>query len=114
MKTRLNTTLSQQLTLTPQLQQALRLLQLSAAELELELAEAVNSNPLLEWADEARQHTAQDPAEPATAAPTASAGAEGESHDGGDGHGDDWIPDQGPGLPAATTKTTTANRRHCV
>lgn len=96
MKTRLNTTLSQQLTLTPQLQQALRLLQLSAAELELELAEAVNSNPLLEWADEARQHTAQDPAEPAAAAPTTSAGAEGESHDGGDGHGDDWIPDQGP------------------
>ena len=48
MKTRLNTTLSQQLALTPQLQQALRLLQMSATELEQEVAQAMASNPLLE------------------------------------------------------------------
>lgn len=37
--------------MTPQLRQAIRLLQLSAAELELEIAQAVESNPLLDWAE---------------------------------------------------------------
>jgi RNA polymerase sigma-54 factor len=40
--------LHQQLALTPQLQQAIRLLQLSSVELEMELREALESNPLLE------------------------------------------------------------------
>jgi len=40
--------LNQQLALTPQLQQAIRLLQLSSMELEVELREALESNPLLE------------------------------------------------------------------
>jgi len=40
--------ISQQLALTPQLQQAIRLLQLSSMELEIELREALESNPLLE------------------------------------------------------------------
>lgn len=35
--------------MTPQLRQAIRLLQLSAVELETELVTAVESNPLLEW-----------------------------------------------------------------
>ena len=39
--------------MTPQLQQAIRLLQLSAAELEAELATAVESNPLLDWTESA-------------------------------------------------------------
>jgi RNA polymerase sigma-54 factor len=39
---------SQQLTLTPQLRQAIRLLQLSAVELEQEVLEALETNPLLE------------------------------------------------------------------
>ena len=51
MKPRLQTSLGQQLVLTPQLRQAIHLLQLSAAELEQELAEAVESNPLLDWAE---------------------------------------------------------------
>ena len=51
MKTRLQTSLGQQLVLTPQLQQAIKLLQMSATELELEIAQAVESNPLLDWAD---------------------------------------------------------------
>lgn len=52
MKARLHTSLGQQLVLTPQLRQALHLLQLSALELEAEIAEAVESNPLLEWQEE--------------------------------------------------------------
>jgi RNA polymerase sigma-54 factor len=42
---------SQQLTMTPQLQQAIKLLQLSAQELETELLEALEANPLLERED---------------------------------------------------------------
>lgn len=37
--------------MTPQLQQAIRLLQMSAVELEAELADAVESNPLLDWVE---------------------------------------------------------------
>ncbi len=37
--------------MTPQLRQAIRLLQLSAIELEAELAAAVESNPLLDWTE---------------------------------------------------------------
>lgn len=90
MKTRLNTTLSQQLTLTPQLQQALRLLQLSATELELELAQAVASNPLLEWAEEARQTDV-----PAEAAHDTSGTPPEQPHN-ETADAPDWIPDQGP------------------
>lgn len=42
---------SQSLVMTPQLQQAIRLLQLSAMELEAELVSAVESNPLLDWSE---------------------------------------------------------------
>ena len=49
MKPRLQTSLGQHLVMTPQLRQAIRLLQLSTAELELEIANAVESNPLLDW-----------------------------------------------------------------
>ena len=48
MKPTLQIRLGQSLTLTPQLRLAIRLLQLSAAELELEVNEAVDANPLLE------------------------------------------------------------------
>src|SRR3970040_1728226 len=51
MKPRLQATLGQHLVMTPQLQQAIRLLQLSAAELDAELATAVESNPLLDWSE---------------------------------------------------------------
>ena len=49
MKQRLQASLGQHLVMTPQLQQAIRLLQLSSVELVAELNEAVESNPLLEW-----------------------------------------------------------------
>lgn len=43
--------LGQSLTMTPQLQQAIRLLQLSSLELQQEIQEALDSNPLLEQED---------------------------------------------------------------
>ncbi|MET3651804.1 RNA polymerase factor sigma-54 [Dyella japonica] len=52
MKPGLQFRLNQQLTLTPQLQQAIRLLQLSQLELEAELRQIAESNPLLEFADD--------------------------------------------------------------
>ena len=52
MKPRLQTSLGQQLVLTPQLRQALHLLQLSALELETEITTAVESNPLLDWEED--------------------------------------------------------------
>lgn len=51
MKPRLQATLGQHLVMTPQLQQAIRLLQLSALELDAELVTAVESNPLLDWTE---------------------------------------------------------------
>ncbi|HCT3285739.1 TPA: RNA polymerase factor sigma-54, partial [Morganella morganii] len=51
MKQSLQLKLSQQLAMTPQLQQAIRLLQLSTLELQQEIREALESNPLLELDD---------------------------------------------------------------
>ena len=58
MKPSLQLTMGQQLTMTPQLQQAIRLLQLSTLDLQQEIQEVLESNPMLEAeeADSARQH----------------------------------------------------------
>lgn len=48
MKVSLNIQMGQHLTMTPQLQQAIRLLQLSTIELQQEIQNALDSNPLLE------------------------------------------------------------------
>jgi RNA polymerase sigma-54 factor len=53
MKQGLHLQLGQQLKMTPQLQQAIRLLQLSALDLRQEIQDTVESNPLLEMEDEA-------------------------------------------------------------
>ncbi|HEY1142010.1 MAG TPA: RNA polymerase factor sigma-54 [Lysobacter sp.] len=91
MKPRLQATLGQQLVMTPQLRQAIRLLQLSAAELEVEIAEAVESNPLLDW-NETSIATNGDGAH-------AEASADGGKHD--DGHETETLApgemDWGPG-----------------
>ncbi len=52
MKQSLQLRLGQHLTMTPQLQQAIRLLQLSTLELTTEIQEALETNPLLEVAEE--------------------------------------------------------------
>ena len=64
MKQTLQLRLGQHLTMTPQLQQAIRLLQLSSLDLEQEVREALESNPLLETEEDARDR------EPATADPS--------------------------------------------
>lgn len=52
MKPTLQLSIGQHLTMTPQLQQAIRLLQLSTLELQTEIQEALDSNPMLEAADD--------------------------------------------------------------
>lgn len=52
MKQSLQLKLGQQLTMTPQLQQAIRLLQLSTLDLQQEIQQALDSNPLLEVSEE--------------------------------------------------------------
>lgn len=84
MKPRLQTSLGQQLVLTPQLRQALHLLQLSSLELENEITLAVESNPLLDWAE-----TDNDPSESAP----------------------EGMPEQAP-APDATSSDESAEREH--
>lgn len=60
MKPRLQTSLGQHLVMTPQLRQAIRLLQLSTVELDAELVTAVESNPLLDWTDTAETTAADE------------------------------------------------------
>ena len=52
MKQSLQLRLGQQLTMTPQLQQAIRLLQLSTLDLQAEIQEALESNPMLELTED--------------------------------------------------------------
>ena len=54
MKQGLHLKLGQQLTMTPQLQQAIRLLQLSTIDLQQEIQQALQDNPLLEVDEEQR------------------------------------------------------------
>jgi RNA polymerase sigma-54 factor len=94
MKPRLQATLGQHLVMTPQLRQAIRLLQLSSVELDAELTEAVESNPLLEW-DDGEVAVAPDPrqADVGDAEAPAEAWSDTELEGWGDGarggHGDD-------------------------
>ncbi len=52
MKQTIQLRLGQNLTMTPQLQQAIRLLQLSTLDLQAEIQQALDSNPMLEQAEE--------------------------------------------------------------
>ena len=73
MKQSLQLKIGQSLTMTPQLQQAIRLLQLSSLELQTEIQQALESNPLLEQEDELNEtaEATEDgtPAETAEASP---------------------------------------------
>ncbi|MGH8645021.1 MAG: RNA polymerase factor sigma-54 [Gammaproteobacteria bacterium] len=60
MKQSLQLRLGQNLTMTPQLQQAIRLLQLSSVELNLEVQQALESNMMLEPADDADSATERE------------------------------------------------------
>lgn len=64
MKQSLQLRLGQQLTMTPQLQQAIRLLQLSTVDLQAEVQELLENNPLLELAETDEANAAETDAEP--------------------------------------------------
>ncbi|MFP7722058.1 RNA polymerase factor sigma-54 [Lysobacter sp. A3-1-A15] len=91
MKPRLQTSLGQHLVMTPQLRQAIRLLQLSAVELEAELVEAVESNPLLDWTETAIA-TGDDTAGPGEGSGT----VEASERDWGPNDGEPWYERIGP------------------
>ncbi|ATQ73921.1 RNA polymerase factor sigma-54 [Massilia violaceinigra] len=97
MKQSLQLRTSQHLALTPQLQQSIRLLQLSTLELHQELEQLLSDNPLLERLDDPLDHSVRllgDGAISSTSTPTeaapepgaqdAPAPAEGEGFEGGD------------------------------
>src|SRR3954470_18174242 len=98
MKQSLQLRTSQHLALTPQLQQSIRLLQLSTLELHQELEQLLTDNPLLERLDDPLDHSVrlladgainsapapgEAPAEPG--AQEAAPAAEGEGGEGGEG-----------------------------
>ena len=93
MKPTLQTRLGQQLSLTPQLRQAIRLLQLSSLELEVELNQALDANPLLEREEESEDDTFT-PASEGDKAPEPTSGEEpSDNPDSGDydpGESPDW------------------------
>ncbi|MDH0725814.1 RNA polymerase factor sigma-54 [Stutzerimonas stutzeri] len=61
MKPSLVLKMGQQLTMTPQLQQAIRLLQLSTLDLQQEIQEALDSNPMLEREEDGDDFDGSDP-----------------------------------------------------
>ncbi len=80
MKQSLDLKLGQHLTITPQLQQAIRLLQLSSLELQQEIQEALENNPLLEDLED--EGAVREPSEvPVEEAVTAESGGDNEGGD---------------------------------
>jgi RNA polymerase sigma-54 factor len=87
MKQSLDLKLGQHLTITPQLQQAIRLLQLSSLELQQEVREALENNPLLEEVDEDNAPQKTESAEPElelAGGESSETAAVDDAHDGGD------------------------------
>ena len=104
MKASLQLRLSQHLALTPQLQQSIRLLQLSTLELQQEVSTAISQNPLLEAEDDwiasplrvaadgsviAQTPQGAVPEEMPSAPPSSSSTSSSESADGGEPQGVD-------------------------
>lgn len=107
MKQSLVIKMGQQLTMTPQLQQAIRLLQLSNLDLQQEVQEAVEANPLLEMDDDesvgdSSSHSAEttDNEEDITATavpePVALDAIDQHSHSEEDGNWNEQIPNELP------------------
>ncbi|PIE23993.1 MAG: RNA polymerase factor sigma-54 [Neptuniibacter caesariensis] len=66
MKQTLHLKIGQQLTMTPQLQQAIRLLQLSTLDLQQEIQEALENNPMLDLNEDEADSATRDDNSPAT------------------------------------------------
>jgi RNA polymerase sigma-54 factor len=78
MKQTLQLRIGQHLTMTPQLQQAIRLLQLSTLELQAEVQDALESNPMLEQDEGSNDAPETDPAANSTAQETTTPAKESE------------------------------------
>ncbi|MFU8785295.1 RNA polymerase factor sigma-54 [Aliidiomarina sp.] len=87
MKPGLQLKFSQNLTMTPQLQQAIRLLQLSSLELQHEIQDALDNNPLLEQIED-EPGSIWEHANSATASDSYSAGTSSSAGNAGD---DDYV-----------------------
>lgn len=90
MKQSLQLKLGQQLTMTPQLQQAIRLLQLSTLDLQQEIQQALDSNPLLESSEDDSYESGEDQADDSS---TAGDGDTQRSKDESSSNNDDEAPD---------------------
>lgn len=95
MKLSLQLKLGQQLTMTPQLQQAIRLLQLSTLDLQQEIQEALESNPMLE-VEEGGEERGDSSEDFEGESPSAEQAAKGQD-------GDDFASLNGSGEGAAET-----------
>lgn len=96
MKQSLQLKLGQQLTMTPQLQQAIRLLQLSTLDLQAEIQEALDSNPMLEVTedvDDASGNTENEPNSQSESQADSNNSAQESSRDSNDESGDNDKPD---------------------
>ncbi len=113
MKPGLQFRLHQQLTLTPQLQQAIRLLQLSQLELEAELRQIAEGNPLLEFEEESTDESVESTDEDAFRTDTglgstSSGSTSSEEHDSGEAP--DWADGDGAGeLPMDFSSTGSSS-----
>ncbi len=96
MKQSLQIKLGQSLTMTPQLQQAIRLLQLSSLELEAEIQEALDSNPLLEVDEESARSNEASPDERSTAEASSESSAEAPAQEERELQNSDNIPEELP------------------
>lgn len=95
MKQSLQLRLGQQLTMTPQLQQAIRMLQLSTLELQLEIQQALESNLMLEEAEEGEEYDESASSEEGADTPSAEQSAEERSAAEGE-IGTDYPEETGP------------------
>lgn len=101
MKPSLQLKLTQHLTLTPQLQQSIRLLQLSTLELNQEVERFLQENPLLERDDESEDAGSPPPQtyEATTSAPATESGEGGEAREeaapAADGEDNSWYEEGG-------------------
>lgn len=98
MKQALQLRLGQHLTMTPQLQQAIRLLQLSTLELQTEIQEALDSNLMLEIEEESSEtdNTSNNESTPSTGEETPATDDSGETLSETSAAGESEIPDDLP------------------
>src|ERR1700739_2328264 len=96
--------LRQQLVMTPQLQQAIKILQLSLPELEAVVQSELDANPMLEPLDQSVAETAANEREDMNSADTGENGVSAES--GAETNGDgEWDPGSSIDPPGPTSAT---------